>query len=95
MNKSELCRLAGIINENVGGQSKAYDTADSEIKTLTIGGEILIRDVSEDPTPWKRLVVTRFIDGDHIECTGPKTGKKYTFRTGDCEIDLPGHSAGL
>jgi hypothetical protein len=31
--------------------------------------------------------------GDHIECTGPKTGRKYTFRTADCEIDLPGQSA--
>jgi hypothetical protein len=95
MRKNELWRLSGILNEEVGGQYKAYETADSEIKTLTLGREILIRDVSDDPTPWKRLVVTRFVDGDHIECTGPKTGRKYTFRTSDCEIDLPGQSAGL
>ena len=95
MNKSQLWRLAGIINENISGQSKAYETADSEMKTLTLGSEILIRDVSDGPTPWKRLVVSRFISEDNIECTGTKTGKKYTFNTTECEIDLPGQSSQL
>lgn len=79
--------LAGVLNEEVGGQSKAYETIDSEVKTLTIGQEVLIRDASQGPTPWKRLVVTRFVDGSRVELTGPKTGRKYTLDTRDCEID--------
>jgi hypothetical protein len=95
MKKSELWRLSGVLNEQVGAKHKAYETADSELKTLTLGGEIMIRDVSDEPMPWNKLVVSRFIDGDHIECTSPKTGKKQMFRTSDCEIDLPGQSVHL
>lgn len=84
----EILELAGVLNENVGGSSKAYETIDSEVKTLTIGTEVMIRDASDEPTGWKRLVVSRFVDGNHVEFTGPKTGKTYVFDIRDCEVDV-------
>jgi len=91
----EQLYLAGVINENTGGETKVYPTADSELKALTIGREVLVRDVSGGPTNWKRLVVSRFVDKDKVEFTGPKTGRKYVLDTNDCEIDTPGQASGI
>jgi hypothetical protein len=84
----EMLELAGILNENVGGNSKAYETIDSEVKTLTIGKEVMIRDASGEPTGWKKLVVKKFVDGNRVEFTGPKTGQTYVFDIRDCEVDI-------
>lgn len=94
MNK-EYLTLAGILNENISGDSKMYSTADSEIKKLELGKEILIRDVSKGPTSFLRVRVSKFLDKDHIEVIGVKSNKTRVFNTNDCEIDLPGDSTYL
>jgi hypothetical protein len=74
-------------------ETKVYATADSELKRLVKNGKIAIRDVTNDPAPWRIVKVTKFIDKDHIETTGEKSGKVRVYNTNDCEIDLPGEGS--
>lgn len=68
--------------------SKAYPTADMELKTLTLGGEVEARDVTGAPSPWRRLLVERFLDEDRVLFRDPEGGE-VVLLTEDCEIDLP------
>lgn len=70
-------------------KSKAYPTADMEIKTLTVGDEVEIRDVTAGPTPWRRLVVESFADEERVVFRDPEGGDPIILVTEDCEIDLP------
>lgn len=92
MNKETLI-LSGILNENTNEETKVYATADSELKKLVKNGKIAIRDVSDEPTPWMVVIVTKFIDKDHIETVGEKSRTVRVFNTNDCEIDLPGQGS--
>lgn len=69
--------------------SKAYPTADMEIKTLTVGEEVEIRDVTGGPTPWRRLVVEGFVDEDRVRFRDPEHGSSVILVAEDCEIDVP------
>lgn len=70
--------------------SKAYPTADMEIKTLTVGDEVVLRDVTGRPTQWRRMVVEAFVDEDRVLFRDPEGGPAATLVTEDLELDLPG-----
>lgn len=74
---------------------KAYPTADMELKTLEIGTEVMIRDVTATPTNWRKLKVKKFVDEDKVQFEDTESQETVTLVTEDCEIDLPGESANL
>lgn len=71
-------------------KKKAYPTADMEIKTLLVGEEVVLRDVTGGPTPWRRMVVEEFVDEDRVLFRDPEKGESCLLATEDLEIDLPG-----
>lgn len=70
-------------------KSRAYPTADMEIKTLTLGEEVALRDVTRGPTPWRTLVVEGFVDDDRVSFRDPECGGVVVLPTEDLEIDVP------
>lgn len=70
-------------------KSRAYPTADMELKTLRVGTEVLLRDVTGGPTPWRNMVVEGFVDDDRVQFMDPQSGSSSVLITEDLEIDLP------
>lgn len=68
-------------------RSKAYPTADMELKTLTVGEEVHAREVTGGPTQWRRLLVEGFVDEDRV-LFRDKDGNEVVLPTEDCEIDV-------
>lgn len=69
-------------------KSRAFPTADMELRTLTVGGEVYVRQDSPGAA-WKRMVVEALGEGDTATFRDPDDGQATKLQTESLHIDLP------